>query len=95
MQFKIKMLYVRLQVLMVESMKTTAFWDIVPRSLVDADQMFQRCILPPSSGHFIDSCSKVSYMGDVQEPEKVNDTYVKTMLVGTVDTGFTVLSFLQ
>jgi hypothetical protein len=29
-------------------------------------------------------------MGDAQGPEKVNDTCMKTMHVGTVDRGFTV-----
>jgi hypothetical protein len=33
---------------------------------------------------------KVIYMGSVQEPEKVNDTYMKTMHVRTMDRGFTV-----
>jgi hypothetical protein len=33
---------------------------------------------------------KVIYMEDVQGPEKVNDTWVKTMYMGTMDRGFTV-----
>jgi hypothetical protein len=37
-----------------------------------------------------DSCENVIYMLDVQEPEKVNDTCVKTMHTGTMDRGFTV-----
>jgi hypothetical protein len=36
------------------------------------------------------SCGKVNYMGDVQEPEKVKNTCVKTMHVGTMDRGFNV-----
>jgi hypothetical protein len=37
------------------------------------------------------SLEKVTYMGNVQGPEKVNDTCLKTMHVGTMDRGFTVL----
>jgi hypothetical protein len=36
------------------------------------------------------SCKKVTEMGKVQGPEKVNDTYVKTMHEGTMDRSFTV-----
>jgi hypothetical protein len=36
------------------------------------------------------TCGKVTYMGDVQGPEKVNDTCMKTMHAGTMDRGFTV-----
>jgi hypothetical protein len=36
------------------------------------------------------SCGKVIYVGDVQEPEKVNDTCMKTVHAGTMDRGFTV-----
>jgi hypothetical protein len=36
-------------------------------------------------------CKKVIYMGDVQGPEKVNDTCVTTMHAGMMDRGFTVL----
>jgi hypothetical protein len=32
-------------------LKMTAFWGIVPCSLVKIDKTFQRCILPPSSGY--------------------------------------------
>jgi hypothetical protein len=35
-------------------------------------------------------CRKVIYMGDVQGPQKVNDTYVKTMHAGLMDRSFTV-----
>jgi hypothetical protein len=38
-----------------------------------------------------DSFGKVIYMGDVQGPEKVKDTCVKTMHVGMMDRGFTVI----
>jgi hypothetical protein len=38
-----------------------------------------------------DSYREVIYMGDVQGPEKVNDTCVKTMHAGTMDRGFTLL----
>jgi hypothetical protein len=37
-----------------------------------------------------DSCGKVIYMGDVQEPQKVNDTCMKTMQAGMMDRSFTV-----
>jgi hypothetical protein len=30
-------------------------------------------------------------MGDIQRPEKVNNTWVKTMHVGMMDRGFTLL----
>jgi hypothetical protein len=36
------------------------------------------------------SCKKVTEMGQVQGSEKVNDTYVKAMHVGTMDRSFTV-----
>jgi hypothetical protein len=36
-----------------------------------------------------DSCGKVTYMGVVQGPEKVIDTWVKTVRVGTIERGFT------
>jgi hypothetical protein len=36
------------------------------------------------------SCGKVIYVGDVQEPVKVNNTCVKTMHGGMMDRGFTV-----
>jgi hypothetical protein len=39
-----------------------------------------------------DICGEVIYMGDVQGPEKVNDTCVKTMHAGMMDRGFTVYS---
>jgi hypothetical protein len=32
-------------------------------------------------------------VGDVQEPEKVNDAFIETMHVGTMGGGFTVFSF--
>jgi hypothetical protein len=38
------------------------------------------------------SCGKVFYMGDVQGPQKVNDTCVKTMHAGTMDRDLTVLT---
>jgi hypothetical protein len=38
-----------------------------------------------------DSCGKVIYLGDVRGPEKVNDTCVETVHVGTMDRGFTLL----
>jgi hypothetical protein len=38
-----------------------------------------------------DSYGKVIYMGNVHGPEKVNDTCVKTVRVGAMDRGFTVL----
>jgi len=38
-------------------------------------------------------CGKVIYMGDVQGPEKVNNTCVKTMHVGMMGRGFTVYKF--
>jgi hypothetical protein len=37
-----------------------------------------------------DKCEKLIYIGNVQGPEKVNDTCVKTMHVGTINRGFTV-----
>jgi hypothetical protein len=37
------------------------------------------------------SCEKVIYMSYVQRPQKVNDTCVKTMNVGTMDRGYTAL----
>jgi hypothetical protein len=37
-----------------------------------------------------DSCGKVIYMGDIQGPEKVNNTCVKTVHAGMMDIGFTV-----
>jgi hypothetical protein len=36
------------------------------------------------------SCEKVIYMDDVQGPEKVNNTCMKTMHKGMMDRGFTV-----
>jgi hypothetical protein len=41
----------------------------------------------------IDSCRKVTYMGDVQGLEKMNDTCVNTMHVGTMARGFTAFVF--
>jgi hypothetical protein len=41
-----------------------------------------------------DSCGKVIYLDDVQGPEKVNDTCVKTMHVGMMDSGITVIHSL-
>jgi len=38
-----------------------------------------------------DSCGEVTYMGNIQGPENVNKTCVKTVHVGTMDRGFTVL----
>jgi hypothetical protein len=40
-----------------------------------------------------DSCGKVICMGDVQGPEKVNDTCVKAVYAGTMDRGFTLLQY--
>jgi hypothetical protein len=40
------------------------------------------------------SYGKVIYMGNIQGPEKVNDTCLKTTLAGTMDRGFTVHSEL-
>jgi hypothetical protein len=40
-----------------------------------------------------DSCWKVIYMGNVQGPEKVNYTCMKTVHAGTIDRGFTVLNY--
>jgi hypothetical protein len=37
------------------------------------------------------SCGKVIYMGDLQGPEKVNNTCMKTVNAGIMDRGFTVL----
>jgi hypothetical protein len=39
-----------------------------------------------------DSCEKVTYMGDAQGPEKVNNTCVKTMHAVMMARGFTVLA---
>jgi hypothetical protein len=36
------------------------------------------------------SCRKVTYVGDVQGPENVKDTCVKTVRAGTMDRGLTV-----
>jgi hypothetical protein len=41
-----------------------------------------------------DSSGKVIYMSNIQGPEKVNDTCVETLLAGTMDRGFTVVSKL-
>jgi hypothetical protein len=41
-----------------------------------------------------DSCGKVIYMDNVQGLEKVNDTCMKTMHVGTTDRGFIVLTII-
>jgi hypothetical protein len=38
-----------------------------------------------------DSCRKVIYMGDVQGPEKENNTYVKITHAGMMDSGFIIL----
>jgi hypothetical protein len=38
------------------------------------------------------SCREVIYKSDVQGPEKVNDTCMKTMYAGMMDRGFTVYS---
>jgi hypothetical protein len=38
-----------------------------------------------------DECGKVIFVGDVQGPEKVHNTCVKTMHAGSIDKGFTVL----
>jgi hypothetical protein len=38
-----------------------------------------------------DSCRKVLYAGDVQWPEKVNDTCMQRMHMGTMDRSFTVI----
>jgi hypothetical protein len=40
-----------------------------------------------------DSREKVIYMGDVQGPEKVNNTCMKTKHAGMMDRGFTVIDF--
>jgi riboflavin synthase len=37
-------------------------------------------------------CGKVIYMGDVQGSEKLDDTCVKTMHVGMMGRGFTVVT---
>jgi hypothetical protein len=42
-----------------------------------------------------DSCGKVIYMDDVQGPEKVNDTCMKTVHAGTQDRGFSVYTVCQ
>jgi hypothetical protein len=40
-------------------MKMAVFWDAAPCCLVDIDCLtFQRCLLPPSSGHDDDAGSK-------------------------------------
>jgi hypothetical protein len=36
-------------------------------------------------------CGKAIYMGDVQGPEKVNDTCMKTRHTGKMDRSFTVI----
>jgi hypothetical protein len=41
------------------------------------------------------SCGKFIYIGDVQGPEKVNDTCVKTMHAGTMYRGFTVNNYMD
>jgi hypothetical protein len=41
-----------------------------------------------------DSSGEVIYMGDVQGPEIVNDTCVKTVHVEMIDRGFTVVPYL-
>jgi acetyl-CoA carboxylase beta subunit len=38
-----------------------------------------------------DECRKLIYMDDVQRPEKVNNTCVKTVHAGTMDRGFAVV----
>jgi hypothetical protein len=38
-------------------------------------------------------CRKVTYMCDIQGPEEVNNTFMETMHVGTMDSGFTVFFF--
>jgi hypothetical protein len=38
-----------------------------------------------------DSCRKVIYMGNVHSAEKVNSTCVRSIYVGKMDRGFTVL----
>jgi hypothetical protein len=40
------------------------------------------------------SCGKVIYIGDIQEPEKVNGTCLKAMHVGTMDRGFTAIRII-
>jgi hypothetical protein len=40
-----------------------------------------------------DSHEKVIYMGDVQGPEKVNNTCIKTKHAGMMDRGFNVIDF--
>jgi hypothetical protein len=35
-------------------------------------------------------CGKIIYMGNVQGPDEMNDTCVKTMHAGTMGRGFTV-----
>jgi hypothetical protein len=37
--------------------------------------------------------TKVIYMGNVEQPKKVNDACVRTMHAGTMDKGFTVNSY--
>jgi hypothetical protein len=44
-------IYHLFQVLSVANMKIRAIWDIAPCSLILVDSTFQRCILPPLSGH--------------------------------------------
>jgi hypothetical protein len=36
------------------------------------------------------SCGRVIYMGNVQGPEKMNNTCMKTMHAGMMDSGFTI-----
>jgi hypothetical protein len=42
-----------------------------------------------------DSHGKVIYTGDVQGPQKVNNTCMKTTHVGTMDRGFTALQIFM
>jgi hypothetical protein len=41
----------------------------------------------------MNSCGKVIYMGDIQGPEKVNDTCMETMRAETMDIGVNVYIF--
>jgi hypothetical protein len=41
-----------------------------------------------------DSCRKVIYVADVQGPEKMNHTCMKTMHAGMMNRGFTTISFI-
>jgi hypothetical protein len=39
------------------------------------------------------NCGEVIYVGDVQEPEKVNGTCMKAVHMGTMGRGFSVIIF--